>query len=249
MEKILEICVDSIPSALSAQTGGADRIELCENLDQGGVTPSAAKIVLAKQVLKIPVFVLIRPRKGDFLYDYYEFETLIQDIKMAKEMGADGIVSGALTKEGYIDKPKVEKMIGEADPLPFTFHRAFDMCQNPFEDLDWLADAGVERVLTSGRNSSVIEGLDTLKALTKAAPKNLKILACADISPDEYPKLLEIENLSEFHTSARHQVKSKMTYKGNVPMGSEALEAEFNWYEADGDLISKLRKTLDAQPD
>ena len=154
-QRTLEICVESVTSALNAQTGGADRIELCDNLHQGGITPGAGKIVLAKKLLHIPVFVLIRPRKGDFLYSDIEFDTLLEDIALARQLGADGIVSGALLPDGNIDLARIRLMLEAAEGLPFTFHRAFDMCRDPLRAIDELAELGVQRILRLGRGIHV----------------------------------------------------------------------------------------------
>src|ERR1051325_9028169 len=161
----VEICVDSAAGAFAAQRGGADRVVLCDNLLEGGTTPSAGCIRVARRGLKIGLQVIIRPRGGDFLYDDTELEVMRQDIRMAKEFGADGVVIGCLTAEGEIDQARTRDLIQLARPLNVTFHRAFDMCRDPHKALEELITLGVDRVLTSGQEASCIEGLDLIAAL------------------------------------------------------------------------------------
>ncbi|MBK7870643.1 MAG: copper homeostasis protein CutC [Saprospiraceae bacterium] len=245
MNKILEICVDSITSALHAQEGGADRIELCENLAQGGVTPSIGKIAQAKRLLTIPVMVLIRPRKGDFLYSDLEFELMLDDIQRAKELGVDGIVSGVLLPDGHIDKTRTAWLVEAANPLPFTFHRAFDMCREPWEAIQQLADLGVKRILTSGLRPTALEGINHLRTFVELAGDRISILACSEVTPDTIDPLLEIQGLQEFHAALRRPVYSQMEYRGAATMGDENLDEEFMWHEADLEMIKGLRKKLE----
>jgi copper homeostasis protein len=244
MKRILEICADSIHSAADAEEGGADRIELCENLTQGGVTPSAGKIRLSKQMLKIPVFVLIRPRKADFLYSGMEFQLMLEDIRLAKALKADGIVSGVLTADGSIDLPRTEQLIEAAWPLPFTFHRAIDMCRDPMEAAGQLADIGVKRILTSGQRVNASEGHDLIRRLVDRADGKLSVMAGGGLTPSNLKPLLSIPGLKEFHASARHQVKTKMEYFGRSPMGEEPIEEEFRWNEVDPMMVKALRRQL-----
>ncbi len=244
MPAILEICVDSVTSALHAQANGADRIELCENLAQGGVTPSAGKIVQARRLLKIPIMVLIRPRKGDFLYSDLEFELMLEDIRRAKDLGADGIVSGVLLADGNIDITRTDWLVKAAAPLPFTFHRAFDMCRDPWAAIPPLAQLGVARILSSGLRPSALEGLQHLRTFVELAGDHITIVACSEIHPDNIDKLLEINGLREFHAALRQPVYSAMQFRGLAPMGDEDIEAEFMWQEADPTLIKQLRARL-----
>ncbi|MEL6943359.1 MAG: copper homeostasis protein CutC [Bacteroidota bacterium] len=241
---ILEIACDSVQSALNAALGGADRIELCENLAQGGVTPSASKIKLAKSKVDIPVFALIRPRKGDFLYSDLELETMLESIQMAKELGADGIVSGILQANGELNFSQMQQLIEAANPLPFTCHRAFDMCSNPTLALEQLVELGVARILSSGQRSSAIEGKINLENFVRLASGRIKILAGAGIRPHNISTLLSIDDLWEFHSSAKEVVKSKMQYFGVAKMGSENLEKEFEWEEASIELVQQLKAKL-----
>jgi copper homeostasis protein len=244
MKKTLEICVDSIASARKAQEGGADRIELCDNLAQGGITPSAGKIAQAKRLLHLPVMVLIRPRKGDFLYSDLEFELMLDDIARAKELGADGIVSGVLLPDGSIDTVRTSWLVEAARPCLFTFHRAFDMCRNPEEAIGQLAELHVSRILTSGLQPTALQGLHNLKKFVQLAAGKITILACSEVTPQTIEPLLQIEGLHEFHAALRRPVYSRMQYRGAATMGDENLDEEFTWDEADLEWIKGLRAKL-----
>ncbi len=240
----MEICVDSIQSAINAQANGADRIELCDNLFQGGITPSAGKIKLAKEYLKIPVFVLIRPRKSDFLYTDLEFELMLKDIEMAKFFGADGIVSGALKEDATFDLPRMEALVQASNPLPFTCHRAFDRCVDPISELKNLAAVGVQRILTSGQKPNAINGIELLDKLAHKAPNGLQIMACGNLLPENIDPLLKIRQLKEFHAAVLGSVHSRMKRRGDAPMGEEALAKEFEWKEAVPELIKGLSEKV-----
>jgi len=249
MKRMLEICCDSVASALAAAQAGADRIELCETLAQGGVTPSAAKIKLAKARLAIPVFVLIRPRKADFLYSDLEFEIMLEDIRQAKALGADGIVSGVLDADGKLDAGRTRQLIEAAHPLPFTCHRAFDMCRDPLGTIDLLAELGARRILTSGQQPTALEGRDNLARFARHAADKLIIMACGELLPDNIGEICAIEALQEFHSAARVSVTSQMRYRGAVNMGDEAASEEFSWQEVDGDLVRGMKQVLEAGAD
>ncbi|XP_072883070.1 copper homeostasis protein cutC homolog isoform X3 [Hemitrygon akajei] len=164
---LMEVCVDSVESAISAERGGASRIELCSSLVEGGVTPSIGLLQVVKQYVKIPVFAIVRPRGGDFLYTDSEIEVMKADIKMAKASGANGIVFGVLTEDGRVNCEVCLDLIAESRPLPVTFHRAFDMVHDPSTALECLISLGFDRVLTSGCDSTALEGLPTLKHLVE----------------------------------------------------------------------------------
>ena len=244
MKKILQICCDSLPSATNTKIGGADRIELCENLAQGGVSPSAGIIILAKKYLKIPVFVLIRPRKGDFFYNGLEVECMLENIRQAKKLGADGIVSGALLKDGGIDLETTERLIEATRPLPFTFHRAFDRCLDPFQALNELKQLRVNRILTSGQAVNAQAGISMLKDLIKTADEDITIMAAGSIRPANIAILSKVEGLTEFHSAASKKVNSAVTFYGKVPMGSEALDSEYSWFEVDEEMVRAMKKQL-----
>ncbi|XP_023182738.1 copper homeostasis protein cutC homolog isoform X2 [Xiphophorus maculatus] len=162
---LLEVCVDSVESAVNAERGGAGRLELCSSLIEGGLTPSLGLLQVVKQYIKIPIYVMIRPRGGDFLYSDQEVEVMKKDIELMKTQGADGVVVGALTETGGVDAGLCMELIAAARPLPVTFHRAFDMAYDPAVALETLISLGFERVLTSGCDSSALEGLPVIKRL------------------------------------------------------------------------------------
>jgi copper homeostasis protein len=241
---LLELCVDSVSGAEIAQRAGAERIELCENLYQGGVTPSAGKIRQAKMRLSIPVFVLIRPRKGDFLYTEAEFATIIEDIHIARELGADGIVSGALTPDGVPDLVRIRQMVDAAGALPFTHHRAFDMCRDPLYAIDALADCGVKRILTSGQQSDAVRGLQNISRFLEHAEHKIGILACGGLLAENVSPLLDLPLLKECHAATRHEVHSVMQYRGAVNMGDEDATEEFRWHETSYEMALALYNSL-----
>jgi copper homeostasis protein len=242
--KILEICCESVTSALAAEAGGADRIELCDNLAQGGTTPSGAQIRLAKRLLRIPVFVLIRPRKADFLYSELEFDIMLEDIRMARELGADGVVSGALLPDGHIDTERLHRMVEVAHPLPFTYHRAFDMCRNPLAAIDSMVEAGVARILTSGQMPTAVAGMENISRFVAKASGRIAIMACGDLLPGNIDQVANIPGLSEFHSAARKVVLSKMKYRGATNMGDEEVDEEFRWSEVDPALVRAMHNIL-----
>ena len=176
----IEACVDSVESAVQAQAGGAHRVELCDALDVGGTTPSRDTMAGTRERLKIGLFVLIRPRGGDFCYTTEEYETMARDVLKAKSLGADGVVIGGLTQGGEVDRSGIRRLLEAAHPLPVTFHRAFDASRNLDESLDVIQELGLQRILTSGGAPTAEEGIPDLRRLVaKADP--LSILACGTI--------------------------------------------------------------------
>jgi copper homeostasis protein len=242
--KLLEIACDSVTSGINAEAGGADRIELCDNLAQGGTTPSAAKIKLAKKHLSIPVFVLVRPRSGDFLYSSSEFQTMLEDVDLAKQLNADGIVSGVLCKDGSLDLKRTQQLVEVTAPLPFTFHRAFDMCSAPALALEELVNLGVQRILTSGQNPTALEGQSNITKWVAQSNGRIAIVAGSGIRANNIAQLLHITGLNEFHSSAKKLVNSQMQYKGKATMGTSNLKDEFQWFEVDTQEVATMKKKM-----
>ncbi|MBK8706086.1 MAG: copper homeostasis protein CutC [Saprospiraceae bacterium] len=203
MHRTLEICCASYTSALAAQSGGADRIDLCMGLELDGLTPSAGALRKPREALQIPIFVLIRPRAGNFCYSEHEMEVMLEDIAQAKIMGADGIVCGALQADGQLHYEQTARLVAASAPLPFTFHRAFDVCTAPLEAIDQLAALGVSRILTSGGAPSAPAGAEALKQYIDYAGNRLRIMAGGGIRPDNLAGLMKIAPLQEVHSSAR----------------------------------------------
>lgn len=197
----LEICAGSIESALNAQNGGADRVELCSELSVGGLTPSKGMIQMARELLEIPLYVLIRPRSGDFRYSIMELEMMKEDIAFCAEMGCDGVVIGALTGDRRIDEAKTTLLMQEAGFMDVTFHRAFDEVANHFEALDTLKELGIQRILTSGGANSAIEGVELLGELVEEADDDLIIMPGGGIRPDNIKALVEV-GAREYHSAA-----------------------------------------------
>ncbi|MFT7380669.1 MAG: copper homeostasis protein [Roseivirga sp.] len=197
---LLEICANSIESALNAQNGGADRIELCAHLEVGGLTPSHGLIKVAKELLNIPIYVLIRPRAGDFVYSKIEMEVMKEDIQFCAEIGCAGVVIGCLNIDRTICWEQTEQLLEKAGFMDVTFHRAFDQCPNPFEALETLREMGIQRVLTSGSPISAIDGLETLGELVDEADEDIIVMPGGGIRPDNLKTLLQT-GASEYHSS------------------------------------------------
>ena len=196
---IFEACVGNFKQAKDAELRGASRIELCENLSEGGTTPSFGTIKLTRQLLNIPVFSIIRPRGGDFVYSNEEIEIMIEDIIQCKNLGLKGVVFGVLNKDNLIDTEKMKKLIECAKGLQITFHMAFDSIINKFEAIDILVNLGVNRILTKGGKSSAIEGKEILKELVIYSNGRIIILPGGGITKENYRMLYDYLGIKEFH--------------------------------------------------
>lgn len=203
MNNLLEIAVFSAEAALIADKAGADRLELCSGYADGGITPSFGTIQLVKQQVKCPVFVMVRPRAGNFHYSPMEMEVMKKDIEQCKKLGVDGIVFGMLDKNGQINKAELKGLVELAAPLPVTFHRAFDLCHEPFEALEILIECGVKRILTSGQRSSAAEGADFIAELNKKANGRIIIMPGAGINAGNISAIKSKTSCKEFHASAK----------------------------------------------
>ena len=207
MNILLEICANSISSAIAAQEGGANRIELCSALSVGGLTPGYGTIKEAKRLLSIPIHVLIRPREGDFCYSNNELEVIIEDINAAKDLGADGIVCGALDRRGNIDVKVMERVMKAAQGLSFTFHRAFDVCSNPYSAIDLLIEMGINTLLTSGQAVTAEEGIGLIKELvTIAQPKGVTIMPGCGLHSLNIAQVVQATGANAVHLSAKKRV-------------------------------------------
>jgi copper homeostasis protein len=241
----VEICVDSADGAFAAERGGADRVELCDNLLEGGTTPSGGCIKVARHGLKIGLQVIIRPRGGDFLYNAQELEVMREDIRLAKDLGADGVVFGCLTADGDIDGPRTEELIRLARPLNVTFHRAFDMCRDPKRALEELISLGVDRVLTSGQEASCVEGLELIAALHKQAGTRIIVMPGGGLTPRNIQKFVARTGVGEVHLSARQTVESAMNYRNSgVFMGGALRPPEFSWKTTDEASVRSVVQSL-----
>lgn len=242
----MEVCANSLESALAAQKGGAIRVELCDNLPEGGTTPSYAQIALAKELLSIKVYPIIRPRGGDFLYTDLEFNLMKTDIKTCKALNCDGIVIGILKADGSIDIERCAELIELASPMPVTFHRAFDMSYDLEASLEAIISLGCERILTSGGASSAINGAEMIAKLIKQAAGRIVIMPGAGINTENIMKLIKITGASEFHATAKHAIKSNMIFRNpRLNMGSAVDEFSYDLTSADTvKMLIELANTL-----
>ena len=240
-----EVCAASIESALAAEKGGANRIELCSALSEGGLTPSAGMIKFACKNLNIPVFVLIRPRTGDFLYSGAEFATMKEDILAAKALGADGIVVGMLNADGSIDFPRMKVLMDCAKPMEVTFHRAFDMANDPFIALEEIIKLGCQRILTSGQAVTASQGENMLGQLVKKAGNRIGIMPGSGINSKNLAQIVKMSGAKEFHFSASAKRQSQMIYKNvEVAMTKESGQ-EFTIFQTDAGIIEEMRRIAD----
>ena len=221
MERILEVCVGSVASAIAARDGGAVRVELCSALEVGGVTPSLGLMREVRAIEGLKLHILIRPRGGDFLYDDAEVACMEQDIIAARECGADGVVIGALTADGDIDVSVCHRLVEAAGNMSITFHRAFDMCREPMQALDDIIALDCNRLLTSGRAGTAVEGVPLLKQLVEAAGDRVIIMPGCGVNADNASHILDATGACEIHASARRSVGSGMVYRhSGVSMGN-----------------------------
>lgn len=242
---LVEICVDSATGAFAAERGGAHRVELCDNLLEGGTTPSAGCIAITRRGLKIGLHILIRPRGGDFLYNADEMAVMREDIRIAKDLGADGVVIGCLTPGGDIDRDRTVDLLSCARPLKVTFHRAFDMCRDPQKTLEDLVNLGIERVLTSGQEASCLEGIELLAALQKQAAGRIAVMPGGGITPRNVGRIVSATGVNEIHLSARHSVSSCMTYRNDrCFMGGTLRPPEFSWKTTDENAVASVVRGL-----
>jgi copper homeostasis protein len=207
---LLEVAANSAASAFAAQAGGAGRVELCASLGEGGVTPSHGTIVRAREGLTIPLCVLIRPRAGDFLYEGAELAATLDDIAHCRSLGCDGVVVGALTPDGEVDRDACARFVEAASGMGVTFHRAFDLVADQAQALEALIDLGFERVLTSGGMPSAMAGASLLSRLVAQAGGRITVMPGAGIHPDNIAALRELTRAREFHASATRRLPSAM---------------------------------------
>ncbi len=244
---ILEACVDSVEAALAAQAGGADRVELCADLLAGGCTPSPGTIQLARELLAIPMHVIIRPRGGDFCYSDAEFAAMRLDIDYCKQVGAQGVVIGILNPDGTVDSGRTRELIALARPLSVTFHRAFDMTVDPFAALEMLIHLGVDRILTTGQEASVLEGLDLIADLVRKADGLVILMpgVPGNVSERSLARIITQSGAREVHTYAPMTLDGRMVYRNpRVFMGGELRPPEYTLSLTDAERIRVLKGLL-----
>jgi copper homeostasis protein len=242
---ILEVCVDSLPGALAAVEGGADRLELCAALEVGGVTPSRGLLEEVRARVELPVVVLVRPRAGDFVYGAVELSAMLRDVESAREAGAAGVATGALRAGGSIDRGAVEELVAASRPLPVCFHRAFDLCAAVDRALEVLVELDVERVLTSGAAPSAPEGAATLARLVTSAAGRLSVMAGGGVRAENAAELVARSGVREVHASCAGLRPGAMrTVRTGVALGAGG-DAGAAYRAADPERVRALRRALE----
>lgn len=226
---IIEVCANSVESCIEAQNGGAARVELCAGIPEGGTTPSYGEMVVARKAIDIQLNVIIRPRGGDFLYSHNELLAMELDITVARTAGADGVVFGCLKADGTIDLEANAKLMAAAHGMSTTFHRAFDVCADPFEALEQIIKLGFDRILTSGQQASAPAGVELIAELVRRADGRIIIMPGCGVNENNVAQLAMQTLAPEFHMSARHRLLSGMVYRNErVSMGGTVTVEEFS---------------------
>jgi copper homeostasis protein len=239
----IEIVCGNIESVIAAQQGGADRVELCDNLSEGGTTPSYGMIETARRLLSIHLHVIIRPRGGDFLYSDDEYEIMKRDVEICKQLNVDGVVFGILKTDGTIDKRRLKNLVALADPMSVTFHRAFDVTADAFNALEDIIECRCDRILTSGQQTTAMEGADLISQLIKMAADRIIIMPGGGVRPENLVSLIAKTHAAEIHSSAKKIGTGKMEFKREaVKMGDPGFSEYNNWI-TDIDTVKRLMET------
>jgi len=239
----LEVCCYGVDCAVAAENAGADRIELCAAPSEGGLTPSAGRLIQAREVVTIPVHPIVRPRGGDFCFSVNEFNEIKSDIAFIRELGFPGLVVGVLDVDGHIDLPRMQQIMSLCEGMAVTFHRAFDLCHSPLLALEQLTDLGVARILTSGQQQSAESGLPLLNELNRQTRGPI-IMAGAGVRLSNLQKFIDA-GLSELHSSASQRIASPMRYrKAGVSMSSVAEMDEFSRACVDSDMVEAMKVAM-----
>lgn len=242
----IEICLDSVESAIIAQEAGADRVELCANLSEGGITPSLGMIQAVRQAIDIPIHVMIRPRGGDFYYSDHEFEVMQKDISTVKLAGVDGVVLGILKPNGYVDIERTNMLVELARPMSVTFHRAFDMANDPMQSLEDIIHTGADRLLTSGQHETAWEGMAVIARLIEQANDRVVIMPGSGINETNVEALLATTQAREIHLSAGSRVESSVQFRpANIHLENYSSKTAYQMYRANPGKIKRLREILD----
>lgn len=241
---LLEICCYSAECALTAQQCGADRVELCAAPKEGGLTPSWGVLNAVRQTVTIPVHPIIRPRGGDFCYSQREFDAMLNDIALVRDLGFPGLVTGLLDEDGHVDMPRMRQIMQAAGGLAVTFHRAFDMCVEPLQAFENLGELGVARILTSGQKSSAEKGLQLITEL-KAHSGVPIIMAGAGVRASNLEMFLNA-GVEELHSSAGKWMPSPMRYRNTgLSMSTDAEADEYSRYSVDGESVAVMKSMID----
>lgn len=223
----IEVCANSLESSIEAEKGGACRVELCAGIPEGGTTPSYGEIATARETMKIQLNVIIRPRGGDFLYSPLEHRIMLKDIEACRKLNVDGVVIGALNADGDIDMKRCRELIEAAGEMDITFHRAFDMCRDPFESLERVIELGCKRILTSGGKPRAEQGVKLIKELAEQSAGRLSIMPGSGINENNIREIAEATGAKEFHLSLRTSVESGMRYRNpRINMAGSSLPTD-----------------------
>jgi copper homeostasis protein len=241
----LEICVDSVESAIAAERGGAHRVELCTDLLEGGITPSAGLIALVRKSISIGVFVMIRPRGGDFSYTDLEFEVMQEEIRQAQHFGADGIVLGLLDEQGHVDIPRTRQLVELAGSMQVTFHRAIDMTPDPLVALNEVIATGACRVLTSGGAPSAKAGAREIARMVEAAKGRAAIMAAGGVTADSITSIAEHTGADEFHSSARTEFNSPALFRKKGMSMGDIRDREYKRFVVREESVRALSDALE----
>jgi copper homeostasis protein len=249
MRPLVEVCIEGVDDLLAAQQGGADRVELCASLLEGGITPSLGVVRQAVRLARVPVHVMVRPRGGDFLYSDVEFASMLEDVAVFRKSGVAGVVFGCLAPDGTVDETRTAALVKAARPLSTTFHRAFDMTPDPAAALEALIRCGCNRVLTSGQRPDAIAGTAILKGLVAQAGDRIIVLGCGELRPETIARVRCETGLAELHFAALVDQPSPMRYRNPaIAMGGSDAEREYRRTVTDADMVARtIRAAKDAQ--
>ena len=242
---LLEICVDSVESAIAAERGGAGRVELCSDLLEGGITPSAGLIQIVREQLTIGVTVMVRPRGGDFFYTGHEFDAMKADIRHAKLLGVDGVVLGILDADGRVDVARTRELVALAAPLPVTFHRAIDVSADFKDSLDRVMASGARRVLTSGGKWRVADSLEHLAAAVLRTQGRVTIMAGGGLNPENIRMVAEKSGVVEYHSGLNARIPSPVRYRNDSLFLGTDMDREYSRYVVREEDVRTLREELD----
>lgn len=243
---IIEVVVYNIESALHAQKGGADRIELCDNPGEGGTTPSFGTLEIVRQAVSLDVYAMIRPRGGDFAYSAYEYHAMKRDVEMCKRASLDGVVLGILKPDGTLDKDRCRKLIEAARPMKVTCHRAFDMTRDPIEALETCVEVGFDCILTSGRQTVAANGITLIAELVKKAGGRISIMAGSGVNESNVVSIVRETKVQAIHFSAKSFHDSVMQYRNEAISGMGSDEgSEFKYRTVDEEVVRRMRILAD----
>lgn len=240
---LAEVCVGGVEDAIAAEAGGADRVELCSGLVVGGVTPSIGVVEKVLSELTIPTVVLVRPRGGDFCYGESELDVMVRDVRILRDAGAQGLATGVLKADGRVDRDAMQAILDAAGPVPITFHRAFDMTVDPWEALADLIELGIPRVLTSGLEAGVVDGIPMIRGLVESAGGEISVMPGGGVRPENVARLIQETGVEEVHFTAFRTSPSPMVHRNPRPrMGAGEVPGEFHRPSTDA---ARVRQFLD----